>query len=136
MDRAGNLYGATQTGGAYAGGTVFRLRRNPAGTWTLSSIYEFRVPTLAGSNRTLTIDSMGNLYGTTSADVVNPWGSVFKVQPVSATNWAYTTLHNFTGTTDGGTPWGRLVLDSGGNLYGTAELGGTNSCGVVFKIAP
>jgi uncharacterized repeat protein (TIGR03803 family) len=136
MDRAGNLYGATQTGGAYAGGTVFRLRRNPAGTWTLSSIYEFRTPTLAGSNRTLTIDSMGNLYGTTSADIVNPWGSVFKVQPVSATNWAYTTLHNFTGTTDGGTPWGRLVLDSGGNLYGTAELGGTNNCGVVFKIAP
>ncbi len=136
MDRAGNIYGTTQTGGTYGGGTVFRLRRNPAGTWTLSSIYEFRSPTLAGSNRTLTIDSAGNLYGTTSADTVNQWGSVFKLRPVSATSWAYTAMHNFSGASDGGTPWGRLALDSAGNLYGTAELGGTNNCGVVFKVSP
>jgi len=150
MDRAGNIYGATQTGGVYGGGTVFRLRRNPAGSWLLSTIYQFRSPTMAfsggaqtagcsgqpfvGSNRTLTIDSAANLYGTTSADTVNQWGSVFKLSPVTSTNWFYTALYNFSGTTDGGAPWGSVLIDSAGNLYGTAALGGTNNCGVVFKI--
>ncbi len=152
VDRAGNIYGATQTGGTYGGGTVFRLWRSPVGAWRLNTIYQFRAATMVatsgplsdgctgqpftGSNRTLTIDSAGNLYGTTSADTVHPWGSIFKLSPVSATAWFYTTLHDFSGTPDGAVPWGSLLLDGAGNLYGTTALGGTNNCGVVFKITP
>ena len=149
VDRAGDLYGATQTGGTYGGGTVFQLIPSPAGTWRLNTIYQFRSSALAapvgtqsggcaiqglGSNRTLTIDSAGNLYGTTSGDVLNPWGSVFKLHPVASIDWSYTPLHSFTGTTDGGVPWGSVILDGSGNLYGTAALGGANSCGVVFEV--
>jgi uncharacterized repeat protein (TIGR03803 family) len=150
MDRWGNLYGATQTGGVYGGGAIFKLTRNPAGTWLFTTIYQFPAPVMApppvlrantrcsgqpfvGSNRTLAIDTFGNLYGTTSADTFNQWGSVFKLRPVGTT-WSYSTLHNFNGTTDGGIPWGRLAVDNDGNVYGTAVLQGTYNCGVVFKI--
>ena len=116
----------------------------------LSTIYQFPAPVIAspsrlqattgcsgqpfiGSNRTLTIDGAGNLYGTTSADTLNQWGSVLKLRPVGTT-WSYAMLHSFNGTTDGGIPWGRLAVDNDGNVYGTAVLHGTYNCGVVFKI--
>jgi len=149
MDRLGNLYGATQSGGTYGGGTVFELTKSSLGAWTLTTIYEFRssmkapvntVPAsgcagqpFMGSNRTLTIDSGGNLYGTTSADAVSQYGSIYKLSPVSGTTWAYATLHTFSGA-DGAAPWGSLLLDHAGNLYGTAALGGANNCGVIFEI--
>ena len=47
-----------------------------------------------------------------------------------------TVLYSFTGGADGGKPYGGLVSDAGGNLYGTTYGGGTNSGGVVFEIAP
>ena len=51
----------------------------------------------------------------------------------------YTVLHSFNGTTDGFNTYGGLVIDSSGNLYGTASHGGdmtcgNQGCGVVFKI--
>ena len=60
--------------------------------------------------------------------------------------WSYTSLHDFTGGLDGANPWGSLVMDTAGNLYGTATTGGignsncaaigTQGCGVVFEILP
>lgn len=38
-------------------------------------------------------------------------------------------LYSFTGGTDGALPYGSLVMDAQGNLYGTAEEGGDLSCG-------
>jgi uncharacterized repeat protein (TIGR03803 family) len=65
---------------------------------------------------------------------------------VSTSAWAqnkYKTLYRFTGGPDGGTPQAGLILDSGGNPYGTTYAGGnlrcaasTNGCGVVFKLVP
>jgi uncharacterized repeat protein (TIGR03803 family) len=46
-------------------------------------------------------------------------------------------LHAFTGGADGGFPYGGLIADTSGNLYGTTFSGGTGcNCGVVYKIAP
>ena len=45
----------------------------------------------------------------------------------------FTTLHSFTGGSDGSTPIGGLIL-SGNTLYGTAELGGASGYGTVFAI--
>src|SRR5262249_25349036 len=50
--------------------------------------------------------------------------------------WIETTLYTFTGGADGAQPWSSLTLDAAGNLYGTAEMGGTNSSGVVFELTP
>ncbi|HME31636.1 MAG TPA: hypothetical protein VKG65_02675 [Terriglobales bacterium] len=56
-------------------------------------------------------------------------------------SWAYTSLHDFTGWTDGGYPRSYIVFDKNGNMYGTAAGGGTGdsnngygTCGVVFQI--
>ena len=43
-------------------------------------------------------------------------------------------LHNFTNGPDGGNPYGGVILDSKGNLYGTASWGGASGAGVLFKI--
>ena len=48
----------------------------------------------------------------------------------------YTVLYSFTGGVDGGQPLAPLVRDSAGNLYGTAQSGGSFNFGVVFKVSP
>jgi uncharacterized repeat protein (TIGR03803 family) len=48
----------------------------------------------------------------------------------------YKTLHRFTGGADGNTPWGRLISDGAGNLYGTSFSGGIHAFGNVFKLTP
>jgi len=58
--------------------------------------------------------------------------------------WHMTTLYAFTGNADGAVPFGGVVLDPAGNVYGTAAFGGNGgancgtppNCGVVFKIDP
>jgi uncharacterized repeat protein (TIGR03803 family) len=44
-------------------------------------------------------------------------------------------LHTFSAT-DGKIPYGTLIIDKAGNLYGTTYQGGAYGGGVVFKIAP
>ena len=58
--------------------------------------------------------------------------------------WHITTLYAFTGNADGAVPFGGVVLDPAGNVYGTTAYGGNfggdncgaSGCGVVFKIDP
>ena len=47
----------------------------------------------------------------------------------------YTVLHSFTGDPGGSDPYGRLVRDSEGNLYGTTWNDGANDLGAVFMLA-
>jgi hypothetical protein len=53
-----------------------------------------------------------------------------------------TTLYSFTGGADGGYPFGGVIADKKGRLYGTAWEGGNlsgcggNGCGVVYGITP
>ncbi len=49
--------------------------------------------------------------------------------------WVENILVNFD-VTNGQTPYGDLIIDSSGNLYGTTASGGQNGGGVVFKLAP
>ena len=46
-------------------------------------------------------------------------------------------LYSFTGGADGGYPaFAGVILDSAGNLYGTASGGGASGAGVVYKVDP
>jgi uncharacterized repeat protein (TIGR03803 family) len=134
LDQSGNLYGATTAGGAYDGGTAFKL--TPSGeSWTFTALYGFNAFTGSGPFASLVMDKAGNLYGTTYAGGANARGSVFKLMPSSG-GWLLIDLHDFTGGSDGGYVYGNLVLDANGNLYGTASAGGSSGHGVVFEITP
>ncbi len=134
MDSAGNLYGTTSGGGPNSGGTVFELSPSDNG-WTFSVLHSFNGPPNRGSFGPLLLDPAGNLYGTTLAGGASQQGAVFKLTN-SGGVWTYTSLHDFTGGADGRSPYGHLLLDSSGNLYGTAGWGGNADSGVVWKIAP
>jgi uncharacterized repeat protein (TIGR03803 family) len=47
---------------------------------------------------------------------------------------SYSVLHTFTGGVGGYGPYAPVVLDRTGNLYGTAEYGGSYGDGTVFKL--
>ncbi len=145
FDHSGNLYGTTGYGGFGHGGTVFKLSPSSGG-WSLALLFSFPyqgrdLP--PGPTSTLVMDASGALYGTTYSVGVYGCGSVFKLTP-SGNNWIYTSLHDFTCDYDGGHPFGQIVLDANGNIYGTTSMGGpfgvgcTQSfgCGVVWEITP
>jgi len=148
MDASGNLYGVTALGGVkgvgpecqlYGCGVVYEL--DTAGK--LHVLHAFTGGADGGSPYgALLQDAMGNLYGAalTGGDLSCPefpnlgCGTVFKLIP----NKKFTVLHTFTGGRDGAGPYGGLVMDNAGNLYGAANVGGNSNCykgcGTLFKI--
>jgi uncharacterized repeat protein (TIGR03803 family) len=139
IDPSGNLYGTTFTGGSDEGGTVFELT-SANGGWTLNTLYNLTGSPGCGPQDKLVMDAAGNLYGTTYCDGAYELGSVFKLTPSNGA-WTYTSLHDFTGGSDGKHPLCSLVFDANGNLYGTTTGGGssacvTDGCGVAFEITP
>ena len=135
FDPSGNLYGSTTGGGTGGGGTVFELIPSN-GSWTLNTLYSFTSFTGAGPRGTLVMDGAGNLYGTTGNDGAYGYGTVFKLTPTPQPPWTYTSLHDFTGGSDGGNPYGNVAFDASGNLYGTTSNGGAYYVGVVWEITP
>ena len=143
MDKQGNFYGTTETGGVGGVGTVFEL--SSAGVETV--LYSF-----SGSDGneplwgSLIIDRSGNLYGTTFYGGANNEGVVYKlVHPrTNGGMWKEKVLYSF-GSYSGDAlyPEAGLTMDTSGNLYGTTDYGGTGACvngtydgcGAVFKIS-
>jgi uncharacterized repeat protein (TIGR03803 family) len=141
LDAVGNLYGATLQGGnsgcnGFGCGTVFELTPSAGGTWTEAVLHSFGTGTdgQAPSAVTLTMDSSGNLYGTTSLGGSYSYGTAFELAPAAGGGWTETVLHSFGLGKDGRNPAAGLVFDAAGNLYGTAEQGGAGSGGAAFEI--
>jgi len=130
LDRAGNLYGTTHSGG-YTGddcssgcGTVFKLSHKGSG-WTLSTLYSFQELNngdgYSPSSRVL-IDPYGNLYGATpnggsNSSYCPSWGcgTAFKLAPPATAcktapcAWTETGLYRFMGGSDGANPLSGVV---------------------------
>ena len=148
VDRSGNVYGTTFIGGSdgcpppppqnRGCGTIYKVDTSGKETvlyrWKANSPYEY--DPYAGLVR----DKQGNLYGATyaggtfSCDGGTGCGTIFKFD---TTKGKLTVLHTFTGGRDGGFPRFRLLLDAGGNLFGTS-LGdsSTGIPGTLFRITP
>jgi uncharacterized repeat protein (TIGR03803 family) len=154
-DSGGNLYGTTTWGGPLSStpyGTVFELMPppTPGGPWLKAVIYSFQGGPNDGATPfgTLIFDTQGNLYGTTQAGGSNNTGTVFELSPPSTPggNWTETVIYFFPADgSQGYWPFGRLIFDGIGNLYGTTEFGGTGTagancaisgCGTVFQLKP
>jgi len=145
VDAAGNVYGTTDLGGSFAGscsapgcGVAFKLSPKADGSWTETVLHTFT----GGSDGAYPVGGLTfvgqKLYGATgeggtlSQCFAVGCGVVFELVP-SSTGWREFVLHSFSGGSDGSNPFGTLVADSAGNLFGTAgkvafEL--SNSSGV------
>ncbi len=136
LDSAGNLYGTTANEYASGSGTVFQLVPNSDGTWTKHTLHQFTGGNDGASPRTdLTFDSAGNLYGVAYDGGAYGSGTVFKLAPTSTGGWTFRVLHTFKDM-PGAYPWGGLVVDRSGNLYGTTYGDGSKTFGSVFEITP
>jgi uncharacterized repeat protein (TIGR03803 family) len=129
------LYGTAQAGGTNGNGTVFAVNTN--GT-SFKTLYAFTATDGNGDNSdgarpySALILSGNTLYGTTPFGGANAYGTVFAI---NTDGTGFTNLYSFTGGSDGGNPWGSLVL-SGNTLYGTANVGGTiGYYGTVFGLS-
>ena len=144
----GAIYGTTETGGANNVGTVFQLVEQN-GVWTENILYNFPggddgiFP--AGG---VVFDGAGNLYGVTevgggSTKCDEGCGTIFELSPPATAGdpWQENTLYRFPGGSTGENPYGTLVFDQFGNLYGATKTGGpvtklTSRNGTVFKLSP
>jgi uncharacterized repeat protein (TIGR03803 family) len=106
-------------------------------------LYQFRMPKNGANPYSgLTLDSAGNLYGMTYFGGAHGVGTVVKLKRNLDGSWTESVLHSFTGA-DGAYPFGEVIFDAAGNLYGTTSEGGASKecpnahgCGVVFKLKP
>jgi uncharacterized repeat protein (TIGR03803 family) len=137
FDKAGNLYGNTIYGGLYGIGTVFELSPPAAGGdgWTESVLHSFRGGEEDGAKPEagMVFDRTGNLYGTTfnSNGPSYCCGTVFRLTPPATPGeaWTETILHHF--------PYSlrySIPILVGGDLYGTAPMGGDRAAGVVWRL--
>jgi uncharacterized repeat protein (TIGR03803 family) len=140
----GLLYGTTYYGGSkLGGGTVFSLQPPAAACksalcpWVETVIHSFE----GGSDGAfpgdgdLTFDQAGNIYGTTLDGGSADHGVVFKLTR-SGGGWTESVLWNFTGYADGSQPFGRVIFDNAGNLYGTTSAEGSGGYGTVYELSP
>jgi hypothetical protein len=81
MGPDGSLYGSAYAMGAFGNGSIFRLTPSPGG-WVYNDLYDFT----NGSDGAypiggVTLDSHGNLYGTSSVGGAGGVGVAFEITP-------------------------------------------------------
>ena len=160
FDSSGNLYGSAIQGGAAetvcgAGcGVIYELSPNGSGDWAQNILHIFRGSDGFMPKSGVVLDPAGNIYGTTEWGgpclitgcgpncLIYGCGVAYELSPAGGGQWNFKILHAFTGGADGANPWGNLILDASGNLYGGTVLGGalgkcpSEGCGVIFELSP
>lgn len=137
VDSHGNIYGMTPTGGANGLGIVYQLQPGTNGNWTEKVIHTFTggADGLGGSAGRLLLDAAGNIYGVCTTGGANGAGVLFKLTPTPAGEWNLSALYAFKGTPDSGFPYGTVVPDSKGNLYGTTYYAGAKNLGSIYRLS-
>jgi len=103
-----------------------------APTATEIVLHNFEANLLHGANPYAGVirDAAGNLYGTTVNGGTSGQGVVYRLD----TAGRQTVLYSFAGGADGSNPYGGVIGNSAGNLYGTTMNGGSANAGVVYKL--
>ena len=148
-DKAGAFYGTTQAGGAKNLGTVFKLLFFGSG-YQETVLHAF----VGGKNdgalpmAGLIEDKSGALFGTTveggfestkkgcEQPTYAGCGTIFKLTPTQSTGYIKSILYRFRGGTDAFLPFGGLIADKIGGLYGTTGFGGSSDAGTAFTLTP
>lgn len=134
-DSAGNVFGTTPDGGIHNEGVVYEVSR-AGGRWRERVIHAFAGGRdgAVGSLGLVLIDAAGNLFGVAEEGGAHGAGTVFELSPGASKAWSFHTLYAFKGTPDAASPYGGLIADPSGNLYGTTYYGGANGLGAVFAL--
>jgi uncharacterized repeat protein (TIGR03803 family) len=152
-DKTGALFGSTQSGGGKNFGTVFKLTPTGSGyaesvlhgfkggkgdgAWLVANLFEDNTGTLYGT--TLAGGLQSAAAGCTGNQAYQGCGVVFDLAP-SGSRYVEHILYRFQGSSngyDGYFPYGGLIADASGNLYGTTTFGGSSALlGSVFRLTP
>lgn len=134
IDKNGDVFGTTPTGGANGIGVVYQLRED-AGAWKFRVIHTFTGGDDGGggSASRLLIDAAGNLFGVCTVGGANGFGTVFEMSQHQG-QWQFTTLYAFKDSPDGALPYGGLVADRAGSLFGTTYYAGANDLGTIYQL--
>jgi len=139
----GDFYGTTLFGGAYGGGTIYKITANGALTTLYSFCQQGVCPNGYGPPVHLTVSLDGDLYGTTIGGGISSnctvnnatgCGTIFRITP----RGRFTTLFSFcvqSGCPDGSEPTS-LIQAADGEFYGIAAAGGAYGSGTIFKMSP
>jgi hypothetical protein len=133
-DATGNLFGVTENGGPANQGTVYKLVNTGAG-YVLTTLATFDRANGAEPMSGLTMDSDGNLYGTTYlGGGANGIGTAYELVNTGV-GYSFETLFSFDDNV-GARPIGGLTLDAAGDLFGTTTQSGEfgNGFGGVFEL--
>jgi uncharacterized repeat protein (TIGR03803 family) len=137
VDQSGNVYGMTPIGGAYGLGTIYKIRQEPNGPWSFKVIHAFTGGADGGSGSAgRMILRNGILYGAATTGGTYGSGVVFELTPRAVGRWGFRTIYSFRGQPDGSFPYGALLFNSSGNIYGTTYYGGANNIGAVYELSP
>lgn len=124
----GNYYGTATEGGAFGGGTIFKMTPDRVLTTLVSFRYEEGNPREA-----LIVGSDGHLYGTTQgalSGTPNSKGTIFRVTLAGE----LTTLATFVNESNPAVAPQKLIEANDGHLYGTTTRGGAQNQGSVFRL--
>jgi uncharacterized repeat protein (TIGR03803 family) len=136
VDRSGNIYGMAPTGGANGLGTIYKIHQRPRGDPTFSVIHTF---TGGADGSTGSAGRMilrhGRLFGAATTGGTYGSGIIFELTPTDVGEWDLRPVYSFRGQPDGSFPYGAILFDGSGNVYGTTYYGGTNGIGAVYKLS-
>lgn len=135
IDKNGALYGTTIAGGGTSGsyGTVFKLTPATSG-YTEEVLHAFQGGTNDGANPYASLLLYkGALYGTTFNGGRYNTGTVFEISG-SGSSYTERVLYTFQASSDASHPYGGVIADNSGALYGASSEGGSTNGGTVFKL--
>ena len=137
VDHNGNLYGMAPTGGVFGLGTIYKIRPISHGGWSFSVIHAFTGGSdgATGSAGRMILRN-GHLYGAVTVGGSYGSGIVFELNPSGVGERDLRVLYSFRGQPDGSFPYGAILFDGSGNIYGTTYYGGVNGIGSVYKMSP
>jgi len=126
-DAAGNIFGSTVIGNSSTG-SIFKLATDGA----FSVLHTFGQIDGSHPGVRLAAADNGDIYGTTGGGGAHGLGTIFKL----ASGGTLTTLYDFRDEEDGRWPYGGIVRDANGNLYGGTQNGGDPkcNCGTLFEL--
>ena len=137
---SGSIYGTTVSGGNGLG-MVFELTPSN-GVWAETDLYAFNgQPDGEYPYSGVVFDQAGRLYGTTlyggggTECGYQGCGAVYQLTP-SMSGWTEAILYAFQDGSDGAWPYGGVILDQAGNLYGTTTEASNGGGGTLYKLVP